>query len=178
MSLLDDVCVQVWRGRGGSSWGFAFGVFKRFWNEVLSQDARFVGLSVNDVVEWQRNSVGHDQYYILGLAQKWISQQNLRHSSMRSYLSYVCGVFNHNQASLPIDKGFRFKSSVPAVEGDLSPEKFRAILNNCNKLYRAVFLMMAQSLMGCNELLYVNKNLWHGFSYMQQFNGYLKFYGC
>ena len=161
MELLSDKCIKVWKGRLGSSWERAFLNFSRFFDEILSKDSFFAGKSPSDLVEWQINAVGRERSRILRLAQSWINGLSLRYGSKQVMLSHVRSMFMHNQASLPEDRSFRFQSDIPPVEGKLTFEAFRAILHNCNKLYRAVFLMMAQGLMGEGELIYVSNNHWH-----------------
>jgi transposase-like protein len=160
MELLSDGCVRVWRGRLGASWRKAFGVFRRFYFEVLSGDAFFAGMSPSELVDWQANATGRDRYRILRLAQDWLNRQSLRYSTKQTRLSYIRSFFLHNLAPLPEDRSFHFQSETPPVEGKLDFEAFRRILHNSNKMYRAVFLMMAQGLMGEKELVYVSNNYW------------------
>lgn len=155
--MSDDEAVKLWRSRLGGSWDGAWRAFKRFYDEVLVPEFR---LSPSGLVDWQVEAVGRDRYRILGLAQDWLNKQPLRYKTKRTRLSFIRSFFMHNRAELPRDGGFRFKGDTPPVEGKLSFEAFRSVLLNCNKMYRAVFLMMAQGLMGEGELLYVNTRLW------------------
>ena len=160
MELLDDPCVRLWRGRLDSSWRGAWRAFRSFYREVLSKDAFFRDMSPSQLVEWQSKAIGRDRYRILVLAQNWINGKALRYKTKCNMLSYIRSFFLHNHAPVPQDRSFRFKSDLPPVEGRLDLEAFKRILHNCNKMYRAVFLMMAQGLMGESELVYVSNNLW------------------
>ena len=154
------MCVRVWRDRVGVSWGACFRTFRRFYREVLMRDPVFAGLSPRELVEWQIKARGKDAYRVKDLAQQWINRQRLTVKTKQKCLSYISSFFLHNHAPLPRDPSFHFTSEVPPVEGRLDLEAFRRILHNCNKMYRAVFLMMAQGLMGEGELVYVSDNHW------------------
>jgi len=159
LGLRDDPCIDSWLNRLGESGRTAFYILKRFYREVLVEYPKFAGLSFSELVEWQSNAHGRAVYLIKSLAQQWINEQeNLRFNSKRIYLSYISSAFMHNYAPLPPDPSFHFTSDKPPVVGKLTLEVFKRILHNCNKMYRAVFLLMAQSLMGENELIYVNEH--------------------
>ena len=160
MELADDECVRVWLGRLGGSRDGAWRTFKRFYHEVLIGDADFARMAPFELVEWQANATGRDRYKILQLAQNWLNSKLLRINTKRTRLSYIRGFFLHNHAPMPEDRSFQFKSDLPRVDGRLDLEAFKAILYNCNKMYRAVYLMMAEGLMGEAELVYVSNNLW------------------
>jgi len=152
----DDPCVKAWMGRvNGAS--RAFGVFKRFWTEALSKSKPFLGMSPSVVVEWQANARGRESYLVKGLAQQWINGHGKwRIKTKQSYMSHISSFFMHNHAPLPPDPSFHFTSEEPPVEGLLTYERFKIVLLSSKKMWRAIFLMMAQSLMGCGELAYVN----------------------
>lgn len=154
MTVNGDPCIQTWRSRLGVSFGRAYPTFRRFYREVLAKE--FPGFEPGGLVEWQANAKGRDRYRILRLAQQWINSQRLRVGTKNLKLSWIRSFFLHNQAELPSDKSFHFSSDIPAVEGQLSAEAFKRIVLNSNKMYRAVFLMMSQGLMGEGELVYVN----------------------
>jgi len=157
--MLEDECVRVWCERLGEGLR-PLRTFKRFYNEVLTKDEVFAKLSPSALVEWQQKAKGRDAYRIKDLAQSWINSQPLRFKSKHTMLSHISSFFLHNHAPLPPDLGFHFTSDVPPVEGNLTVEDLKRILHNCNKMYRAVFLMMAQGLMGEAEVVYVSNNLW------------------
>ena len=152
----DDVAIRFWRGRLGRSFDFAYRTFRLFYLEVLSKE--FVGFRPAKIVEWQSNALGRDRYRILGLAQEWINNQPLRYSTKKLRLSHIRSFFMHNMAELPFDRSFRFHSDVPPVLGKLSLEALKRIILNSNPMYRAIFLMMAQGLMGESELVYVSNH--------------------
>lgn len=155
-----DEAVEVWHGRLGSSFGDAFRLFKRFYRKVLMKHSVFAGMSPSQLVEWQVNARGREAFRLKGLAQRWIDSHNWRYKTKQTYLSMVSSFWLHNHAPFPADPSFHFSSDVPPVEGQLDLESFRRIVLNSNKMYRAVFLMMAESLMGEREVVYVNNNLW------------------
>ena len=150
-----DGAVERWLGRLRCGSG-ALRVFSRFFDEVLAKE--FPGLSPAEIVEWQRGTA--DRFRILELAENWLNGLDLRYRSKRQYLAYIRSFFLHNRAELPRDPGFRFDADRPPVEGRLDCDAFRRILHNSSRMYRAVFLMMAQGLMGEGELVYVNVHLW------------------
>jgi predicted RNA-binding Zn-ribbon protein involved in translation (DUF1610 family) len=154
----DDVSVLRWRGRLGSS-RVAEYFFRQFFDEVLCVHTVFRGMCPTELLDWQLNAVGRNRYLILQLAQEWVNKPrspDWRYSTKRVALSHIRSFFAHNQASLPEDRGFRIRAEEPPVEGKLDFEGFRRIVHNSNKMYRAVWLMMAETLMGSNELIYVN----------------------
>lgn len=154
-----DECVRVWLGRLRCKDRKArkvFRVFERFLCEGL--DGEFNGSSPSDLVRFQEGAVGRDRYRILRLAQVWVDGLGLRVSSKRLYMSRIRSFFVHNLVELPHDPSFSFGSDVPAVDGNLNLEFFRRILLNCNPMYKAVFLMMAQGIMGEGEVVYVSNN--------------------
>lgn len=157
MKLLDDACVGVWRGRRGRAFVKAFGVFQRFYFEVLQGHPVFSGMTPSQLVEWQERASGREAYQLRILAQNWIEgQKRLRFGTKQSYLSWISSFFLHNHVPWPADPSFHFSSDVPSVEGKLTLEAFQRILLNSSKRYRAVFLMMGQGLMGEAEAIYVN----------------------
>jgi len=160
MNLMDDECIKFWRGRLGSSWRSAYRTFERFYSEVLSKDDVLRNLSPTELVEWQLNVRGRNMYHIKSLAQQWINAQTLTVKSKGTFLSHISSFFLHNHAPLPPDPSFHFTSDVAPVDGKLDLEAFKRILLNCNKMYRAVFLMMFQAGMGEGELLRVNMHAW------------------
>jgi len=154
VSMFEDAAVRVWRDRLGRSYGKASKVFLRFWREGLSDG--LAGLSPSELVALQEDAKGRDMYRILSCAQSWVNGQRLRGGTKRLYLSHIRSFFLHNMAELPGDRSFSFRSDVPAVNGDMNCECFNRILLNCNKRDRAVFLMMAQGIMGEGEVVYVS----------------------
>jgi len=156
MLFSEDVAVGVWRDRLGDSFGKAYRVFERFCREGLKGELE--GLGPSGLLRFQEDAKGRDRYIILRCAQSWVNGLPLRVGSKRLYLSRVRSFFLHNMVELPGDRSFSFRSDVPAVDGDMDAECFRRILLNCNKKYKAVFLMMAQGIMGEGELVYVSNN--------------------
>lgn len=154
----DDECVRVWQGRLGVSGSAALRTFKGFYNEVLMKTEPFKGLEPSELVDWQVNARGRESYKVKSLAQQWINRQNLTVKTKGTRLSHISSFFLHNHAPLPADPSFHFTSDVPPVDGKLDVESFKRILHNSNKKYRAVFLLLAQGLMGEGELVYVSNN--------------------
>jgi len=158
--LEDDEAVKAWRDCLGPSWDKQFNCFKLFCVEVLAENPVFAKLSPSDLVDWQSNAKGRENYQILKLAQRWINTKNLRFSTKRSRLSYIRSFFLHNYAPLPPDRSFQFRGDKPPVVGKLSLDAFKRIIMNSNTMYRAVFLFMAQHFFGENEFNHVNLNCW------------------
>ena len=156
-----DECVRVWRGRSGEGFEKQYSLFRKFQEEVLSNDGTFAGMSLSQLVEWQGNTVGRDRFRLLGLMQSFVDRMRLRHSSKATYLSWLRSPFMHNHAPLPQDRSFHFRSDLAPVEGKLEFEALRKILFNCNLKYRAVFTMMFAGLMGCGEFVHVNTHHWN-----------------
>jgi transposase-like protein len=152
-----DGAIEHWQSRlkQGKK---ALRVFEAFYDEVLMSDGELHGLSPKEVVVWQHEA--KDKYRILELAEEWLNRQKLRYSSKMQYLTSIRSFFLHNREELPHDKSFTFDADTPPVVGKLTIEAFKRILHNSNRMYRAVFLMMAQGLMGEGELLYVNTHYW------------------
>lgn len=151
-----DKCIEVWRGRLGRSFDDSLTLFERFYHEVLSEHPKFRGMTPHDLVEWQNQAHGREAYEIKTLAQGWIQRQPWRHATKQVNLSRLASFFLHNRTPWPPDLSFHFTSDIAPVDGQLTFDAFRRILHNSNKMYRAVFLMMAQGLMGGGELAYVN----------------------
>lgn len=160
MGFGDSASIKVWKNRLGNSFKDASRVFRRFYDEALSEHVVFKGLSPNQLIEWQVNATGRERHHILRLAQNWVNDKHLRFNSKRIMLSYIRSFFMHNQAPLPQDRSFRMKGDIAPVEGRLTFEAFRRLVHNSNKMYRSVFLMMAAGLMGVGELVYVSDHLW------------------
>ena len=119
---------------------------------------RLRGLSPSELVEFQVDARGRDRFLVLRAAQVWVDGLELRVGSKQLYFSYIRSFFLHNLASLPVDRSFVFHSVLSPIVGRLEVDFFRRILLNCNKMYKAVFLMMAQGVLGSGELLYVSNN--------------------
>jgi len=156
MGVVEDSAVKVWRGRLGFSFGKALRVLERFMSEGLDDELRC--FSPSRLVSFQEQARGREKYRILRCAQSWTNGLPLRISSKGLYLSFIRSFFLHNMVELPSDRSFSFKSDTPPVDGNMDLERFRRILLNCNKMYKAVFLMMAQGIMGEGELVYVSNN--------------------
>ncbi|MEM2127798.1 MAG: hypothetical protein QXH67_06220 [Candidatus Bathyarchaeia archaeon] len=108
------------------------------------------------LVEIQRREGG---YKLLDLAEEYVlGLDHLRAASKMRVLASIRSFFMHNRAELPRDPGFRVRSEVPRVVGNLSVEVFRQILAGCNRLYRAAFLCMFQGGMGSGELVWWSLN--------------------
>jgi len=109
-------------------------------------------------VEWQANATGRKSYVLKSLAQNGINQMSLRIGSKHAYLTHISSFFLHNHVPWPPDSSFRFSSNHAPVEGKLTLEAFKRILLNCDKRYRAVFLMQAQMLAGPGDVIYVSNH--------------------
>jgi len=150
-----DGTVRVWEGRLDKSFKVAYKIFVRFLNEGLVGELE--GLGPDELVDFQVDAKGRDRYLILRAAQSWVDGLDLRVGSKQLYLTYIRSFFLHNLAELPHDRSFSFRSSLPCVVGRLDLESLQRILLNSNKMYKAVFLMMSQGIMGEGELVYVSK---------------------
>jgi len=159
-TLENDECVKVWLDRIGTSQKDCLRVFKRFRQEVLAKDERFKNLTPSKLIDWQVNAKGRQAYVIKGLAQRWIDGHGWRFGTKQTYLSQISSFWLHNHAPWPDDPSFHFSSDTPPVDGRLDFEAFRRILLNCDKKYRAVFLMQAHMLAGEGDLVYVNVTHW------------------
>lgn len=156
MSLDDDPCIQVFKRRIGESFTVYHVAIEDFWNEVLSKHFK----SFSEAVAFQENAVDKkDKFFILDLAQEYVEQhREWRYSTKTSKLSHIKSPFMHNRASLPQDRTFHFSCEVPPVEGKLTFDDFGKIVHSSSKLYRPVFLMMFESMMGEKELVYASNN--------------------
>lgn len=150
-----DESVRVWERRLGKSFKIAYKIFVRFLNDGLV--GKFEGLGPDELVDFQVETRGRNRYLILRIAQSWVDGLNLRVGSKQLYLTYIRSFFLHNLAELPHDRSFSFRSSLPCVVGQLDLESLQRILLNSNKMYKAIFLMMSQGIMGEGELVYVSK---------------------
>ena len=152
MSGLDgDRCFLRWseRAKAGS-----VRFFSDFWRQVLSRDVRFVGKSFSEVVKWQQSAQGENRYLIGDLAFNWIEKKHLALGSKLLYFSIIRAPFRYNRAELPYDPAQVFHSDVAPVDGDFSFDKFQLIVHNSNLMYRCVFSMMFEGVLGDGELIY------------------------
>lgn len=132
--------------------------FKNFqkWMEVHGRE--FSGMCPDEWVEFQRNCTNGERYELLDKVQEYILSLNkLRYNTKRNYYNTIRSFFKHNRAALPEDD-FRIRSDVPKVQGKLTVEILRDLINVLKPNYRAAFLCMFQSAMGGEEFEYWNLN--------------------
>lgn len=163
VSVLErDSCVRVWLGRVGDCGIFAFPIFLKFVSEGLRDDSVLCGKSPGELVEFQLANMSdpREHFRILSVAQSWLDRQHLRKSTKATRFTYIRSFFMHNRVELPADRGFRFKSDMPPVEGKLGLEDLHRIILHCNPMYKTMFLMMFQSLSDEERFCYINVHHW------------------
>lgn len=131
----------------------------RFFEEALKSDSLLCGKSLEELLQFQEDVSGRDKYRVLQAAQNWIQAMQLRLGSKARYLSIIRSFFMHNHVELPLDRSFKFKSSVPCVVGRLTIDDFRKIVLSSKPMWQSVFLSMFQGAMGKAEIIFVNNNL-------------------
>jgi len=118
----------------------------------------FGGLGPDELVVFQKAAGGKELYRVLDVAEGYVSILGGRVSTKAFNLAVIRSFFVHNRAPLPLDPGYRVRSEKPPVLGELSYEDARRIVETSNSMFRAVFLCMAQGLMGFNEISHWSKD--------------------
>ncbi|MEM4727207.1 MAG: hypothetical protein QXD04_03005, partial [Candidatus Bathyarchaeia archaeon] len=131
---------------------YAYSALRGFLDWLGVYGGRFVGLTPDQLVEWQREHP--NGFELLDLLQEYVRGKRGRVNYKRNIYNAVRSFFGHNRAEMPRDRRFRIHGDVPAVVGRLGVEELRRILLASNPMYRAVFLCMFQGGMGIGELLH------------------------
>ena len=152
-----DHAVELWLSRLGPSRESCLRVFNRVYTAVV-RDGRFNGSSPSDLVEFQANALGRDRYILGDLARAYINGLSLTLGSKQTYLSWFCSFFYHSHVPLPGDASFNFTNNKDGVVGKLDYDDFVGVVRGCNVLYKTVFMMMFEGLMGLKAISYVNLN--------------------
>jgi len=151
--------VQLWfEGIAEGTRGYYLQTFYEFCTESLKSDPVLANMSPEELLRFQENAVGRERYRILSCAQVFIQRQNQRLGTKKARLSAIRSYFLHSHCELPLDRGFRLKSDIAPVCGQLSVEDLHKVLFKCNDRYRAAFMTMFQGGMGEAELISVNEH--------------------
>lgn len=159
---LDDIrrenCVKLWLGRISPRYGYnALRILEQFRREKLAEHPRFGRMGWSALVEWQRESRGVDRYEIPRLAQDFVNaRKDWRYNYQTSCYTYIASFFLHNLAEWPKDPTFRIHSEVAPVRMQLNFEGLKRIILNCGKRDKAVYLLLAQTLLDEAGFFFVN----------------------
>jgi len=114
----------------------------------------FKEYSPSQLLEYQRAATSEHRYDLLDLTQRFIlSQHGRKGTKMNKYIK-VRSFFLHNRADLPGDRSFKIRGDESKVQGSLTVEQVRELILACNPMYHALILVMFQSGMGENEIIY------------------------
>ena len=153
--------VKRWLGRLSPSTGVVGSYnLNRFLKWMRENGGEFAGMTVDDLVEYQKRAVGEDRYRVLDVVQDYIGGMKGRYGYKRKAYSVIRSFFMHNRAELPRDPSFRVKGDIPKVMGSLTVEEVRRIVLSSKPCYQAVFLCMFQGGMGREEWYWWNMNGW------------------
>ena len=150
--------MERWIGRLSPGNGkLSRNAFYRWMAWLKVRGGRFGLFSPDDLVEFQKQPQGDDEYAILDLLEDYVKEKPGRESSKQRWFSDVKSFFMHNRAALPVDRSFTIRSEREKSVGTLTLEEFKRLLNACNPMYRALFLCMFQGGLGIGEALYWSK---------------------
>jgi len=125
--------------------------FRLFMDWLQVNGGELSGLGPDQLVEYQ---LAHRDYGVLDLVQAWVREnQDLRHNTVTRYYAVARSFFKHNRAALP-DDVFRPLSETAPVDGNLSMGELKRIILASNPMYRAIWLVMFQGIMGAGEVVY------------------------
>lgn len=153
--------MKNWLGRlsEGTATAYAYN-FKDFMS-YLREDSKFNGLSPDELVKYQKNAEKTDGYDVLDAAQRWVlSREGMRRGSKANLLKAVRSFFEHNRASLPMDKSFKIRGDRPQVPTLLTLNEVKAVALASTKMYRSVFLTMLGGGLDQAGLVYWSDNGW------------------
>lgn len=162
--LMKYPSVANWLNRmgEGSKQGYhdRFAMFMRYLPE---NGGKFSHMNPDELIDYMRNEslTRRESEDMLDLVQGYINHfTGLREWTLKARYTGIRSFFAHNRAGLKRDKTFIIRPDKPPVEGTLTPENVRDVVNTSNQTYKAVFLCMFQSGMGRAEFEYWNLNGW------------------
>ncbi len=146
--------VNTWRSRiKTNTFSAHFYVFRGFMKWLSENGSDFADFTPDQLVVYQKKTVGDDRYRILDLVEAWMGTIKGRAKSKERYYAAIKSFFLHNRAELPRDPSFRINAEVPPVVGTLSLDDIRRVVLKSNPLYRAIYLSMVSGGMGSGEIV-------------------------
>jgi integrase len=139
--------------------------FNRFLAWIKANDGKFSSMSPDDLVLYQKQSIGDARYEILDLLQTYIQTREGTYQYKRSQMTAVHSFFQHNRVDLPRDINYKIRNTKEGVNGSLSPDEIRKVILSANKTYSTIFLCMFQAGLGEEEFIYWNL---HGLAKLQE----------
>jgi integrase len=114
----------------------------------------FAGWTPERLIEYQRLASTENRYRLLDLVQSFVAGIPGRQKYKMTIYSHLRSFFLHSRAELPMDKSFHLQPTVTKVQGTLSVEDLRDVLQGCNIMYRAIYLSVFMAGMGRGELIH------------------------
>ncbi len=155
MDLREDAAVVKFLSRYNQS-SNSFHILKWFWESLQSVD-RFKGLSYSQLVEFQADAEKKDQFLLLDHLQQAIGLREGTYNSKRTYYSVVVMFFKSSRASLPADVKPVIKATKECVQGNLTPEIIRKLVNAADLDFKAVYLTYWMGILDTARFLYFNE---------------------
>lgn len=114
-------------------------------------------LSASDLLARQMET--QDQYAVLDLLQKYVSEMPLALNSKISIYTAVRSFFMHNRCALPSDLGFKVRGSKAPLPAKLSVEHVRRMVQAANLRDRSIVLVKWMGLQDTDRLVWIGRNL-------------------
>lgn len=154
--LSDSESVKKWLSRMDEPTRRPYlAVLRRFYDWLEEVDPPLLRFSPDEFIAFQKEN---KDFQVLDVVQSYILSLDYREGSKRAVYSTLRSFFMHNRASLPQDRGFRIRGSIPKVVGTLTLDNLKMVLASSNRCYRSVFLCMFQGGMGQSELVFWSNN--------------------
>jgi integrase len=120
----------------------------------------FSPLTPDELIQYQKETVGETRYEILDMLQSYVSSFEGRHGYKQKIYSTIRSYFKHNRAELPQDPNYRINGDRPKVVGSLTPTEIKEVVLSSKPVYQAIFMSMLQGGMGREEFKWWNLNGW------------------
>ena len=146
-------------------------VYRGFWNlwiDWLKTQKGWEDASAEKLIEKQENSNGKGRYEVLDLVQRHVKEHGGTRKTMLFRYQVLRSFFLHNRCDLPRDRFDVGPGTRPSVQGSLTVEKIKRIIESAGLRDRAVFLSIWQGLLDQERFIQFND------SYGEQLSNHLK----
>jgi len=153
-----QVSVEKWmEGLGESTKRTHRWHLESFLKWVSEREGPLRGMGPDQLIELQK---ANRDYAILDEIQSYVNGLKTRHGSKKTAYAALRSFFASNRAELPKDPRFTIRSDREPVNGDLTPEQIKKILDGSNPMYRAIFLSMFQGALDLSGFEHWNLKGW------------------
>ncbi|MCK4478460.1 hypothetical protein KAU88_08060 [Candidatus Bathyarchaeota archaeon] len=100
------------------------------------------------------------QFKQVDLLRSYLNEREGTYSTKMLIKSAIYSFYASNHVPLPRDINFKIRATRESVKGHMSIKELKNIILSSNKFHQAIFIIMFQSSMGLNELVYFNTHCW------------------